>query len=41
MTSPNDPVFWLHHAFLDKIWADWMARHGRVYLPEKEIPKTW
>ena len=38
--SPNDPVFWLHHAFLDKIWADWMARHGRVYLPEKEIPKT-
>jgi tyrosinase len=38
--SPNDPVFWLHHAFLDKIWADWMARHGRTYLPEKEIART-
>jgi tyrosinase len=23
MTSPNDPVFFLHHCFVDKIWADW------------------
>ena len=38
--SPNDPVFFLHHAFLDKVWADWMALHGRIYQPEKEIPKT-
>ncbi|ORY05210.1 Di-copper centre-containing protein, partial [Basidiobolus meristosporus CBS 931.73] len=22
-TSTNDPLFWLHHAFVDKIWADW------------------
>jgi len=22
-TSPNDPVFFLHHCFVDKIWADW------------------
>jgi tyrosinase len=21
--SPSDPLFWLHHAFVDKIWADW------------------
>ena len=31
--SPNDPVFWLHHAFIDKLWADWqrldaLARSG-------------
>lgn len=32
--SPNDPVFWLHHAFVDKLWADWQARHPRsTYLP--------
>ncbi|MEW1695313.1 MULTISPECIES: tyrosinase family protein [unclassified Streptomyces] len=32
--SPNDPVFWLHHAFIDKLWADWQARHPRSpYLP--------
>lgn len=23
MTSPNDPVFFLHHCFIDKLWADW------------------
>jgi len=21
--SPSDPVFWLHHAFCDKLWWDW------------------
>ncbi|KII92640.1 hypothetical protein PLICRDRAFT_104279 [Plicaturopsis crispa FD-325 SS-3] len=21
--SPNDPLFWIHHVFLDKIWYDW------------------
>ena len=25
MTSPNDPVFFLHHSFVDKVWADWQA----------------
>jgi tyrosinase len=38
-TSPNDPVFFLHHSFVDKIWADWMARHGRQYLPENPLPR--
>ncbi len=26
--SPNDPVFYLHHAFIDKLWADWQALPG-------------
>jgi len=21
--SPSDPIFWLHHAYCDKIWWDW------------------
>ena len=25
MTSPDDPVFFLHHCYIDKIWADWQA----------------
>jgi len=25
MTSPNDPVFFLHHCFVDKVWADWQT----------------
>ncbi|WP_329558180.1 tyrosinase family protein [Streptomyces uncialis] len=32
--SPNDPVFWLHHCFVDKVWADWQRRHPQhSYLP--------
>ncbi|KAL3895473.1 MAG: hypothetical protein SGCHY_004683 [Lobulomycetales sp.] len=27
MISPNDPAFFLHHAFVDKIWAEWQLRH--------------
>lgn len=23
--SPTDPLFWLHHSFIDKLWADWQA----------------
>ncbi|QGV77392.1 tyrosinase MelC2 [Streptomyces ficellus] len=39
--SPNDPVFWLHHAFIDKLWADWQARHpGSPYLPAGGTPNV-
>lgn len=31
--SPADPLFWLHHAFLDKIWADWQTLHAGVNPP--------
>ncbi|KAI8869986.1 Di-copper centre-containing protein [Ramicandelaber brevisporus] len=24
MASPNDPAFFFHHAFIDKLWDDWM-----------------
>jgi tyrosinase len=23
VSSPGDPLFYLHHTWLDKIWADW------------------
>ncbi len=25
--SPRDPVFYLHHAYIDKLWADWERIH--------------
>ncbi|KAJ3094160.1 hypothetical protein HDU97_008411 [Phlyctochytrium planicorne] len=25
--SPNDPVFVLHHAFIDKLWTDWQEKN--------------
>ena len=43
--SPNDPVFWLHHANIDRLWADWQLeeRHWKLnhkgYLPINNGPK--
>jgi tyrosinase len=34
-SSPNDPVFWLHHCFIDKCWMDWQNLHPKQgYLPD-------
>lgn len=34
-TSPNDPVFFLHHANIDRLWAEWQETHGvDTYEPE-------
>lgn len=32
--SPRDPIFWLHHAMVDKLWADWQrANVGAAFDP--------
>jgi len=34
--SPNDPVFFLHHCMIDRLWSQWQARWGygtNRYLP--------
>lgn len=34
-TSPNDPVFFLHHCNVDRIWALWQVCHpGVPYAPD-------
>ncbi len=34
MTSPNDPVFFMHHCMVDKIWHEWQLRFpDQGYLP--------
>lgn len=33
-TSPNDPVFYLNHCNVDRLWESWMQAHGRTYLPD-------
>lgn len=37
-TSPNDPVFWLHHANIDRLWSAWSTVDGRVYVPDGDGP---
>ncbi|KAJ8696077.1 hypothetical protein PTI98_005975 [Pleurotus ostreatus] len=25
--APNDPLFWMHHAMIDKVWSEWQSKH--------------
>jgi hypothetical protein len=31
--SPHDPMFWLHHSNVDRIWAQWQASHPAIMAP--------
>jgi tyrosinase len=32
-SSPNDPVFYLNHCNVDRLWEAWMVDRGRTYVP--------
>lgn len=34
--APNDPIFWLLHGHIDKIWADWQAQRNSMNLTKAE-----
>lgn len=39
-SSPNDPVFWLHHCNIDRLWVKWQQQHpNEVYLPQSGGPQ--
>lgn len=33
LTSPMDPIFWLHHGQMDRLWAAWVAAGGGRQMP--------
>jgi tyrosinase len=33
MQSPVDPIFWLHHANIDRLWVAWVAARGGRTMP--------
>ncbi len=36
-TSPNDPIFFLHHCNVDRVWAAWQKHHpNSPYLPNQD-----
>ncbi len=43
-SSPNDPVFFLNHCNVDRIWEAWMQPppdgHGRTYVPQQTEPAS-
>ena len=40
-TSPNDPIFFMNHCNVDRVWEAWMQKPGgpgRVYVPDDTAP---
>lgn len=39
-TSPNDPIFFLHHCYIDLLWENWRKQHptSAPYLPTSGTP---
>lgn len=33
ISAAYDPIFWLHHAMVDKVWFDWQAKFGNSTVP--------
>ena len=33
MQSPQDPIFWVHHANIDRLWCAWLAAGGGRTMP--------
>jgi tyrosinase len=39
-TSAFDPVFWAHHAMIDRIWYLWQLKHGVNNIPSSYLDKA-
>ena len=33
MTSPTDPMFWLHHCEVDRLWHIWQKSNSDLHPP--------
>lgn len=40
-TSPNDPVFFIHHANVDRLWASWESAQRQHYRPQAGAEDGW
>ncbi|WP_332676618.1 tyrosinase family protein [Brevundimonas sp.] len=39
-TAATDPIFWLHHANVDRVWATWHARQPASVYPDDWTART-
>ena len=37
--SANDPIFWLNHAYVDKLWSDWQVMMVNS-MPGMQMPRS-
>jgi len=35
-----DPIFWMHHAMIDRLWRMWQLRHPQASFPENVAVET-
>lgn len=35
-TAPADPIFWVHHCNIDRLWSAWLAAGGKRAMPDPE-----
>jgi tyrosinase len=43
-TAPTDPIFWMHHGEVDRVWADWQAKNpgkGPVLSGKDAVMDPW
>lgn len=38
-SSPLDPLFWIHHCNVDRIWESWLTLHGRAVPIDEDWSK--
>ena len=39
-TAAYDPIFWLHHSFIDKVWADRQNNPDLPQMTNEELKDT-
>lgn len=35
VSASYDPIFWLHHCMVDRVWAKWQRQNGNSTVPEE------
>lgn len=41
MMSPLDPLFWVHHANIDRLWAQWCRKNPTKTLPNNSAERSY